>query len=159
MKLVLFVLLSSTLEILLTFCEDIPASQLPFPKRDGGIATVSQKNVHDLSGGTSVATGPAPKKLRAGTRSFENEEHMRKSFSEIGRKGGLATSQAYLKAAGGNPRLAKKLRSNAAKDSMKARQEIHSKEAGMARYQQSNDAYRARFEASALKAKEKGLSP
>lgn len=159
MKLAIFVLFHCTFEIVLTICENVPILPLSIIKRDGGLAVASQKKVHDLSGSTTAATGPAPKKVRTGTRSFENEERMRKTFSEIGRKGGLATSQAYLKKANGDHRLAKKLRSNATKENMKAREELHSKEAGMARYQESNDAYRARFEASALKAKQKASSP
>lgn len=55
--------------------------------------------------------------------------------------------------------MAKKIRSNAAKESMKIRQERYAKETGKDRYEKSNDAYLARFEASELKAKEKGLSP
>lgn len=95
MKLTFLILLSSTLEISLTICATVPIQSLPIVKRDREIVGSIQKRVHDPT--TDIAT-PTIKRIRTGTHSNEEEERKRKQqFSEMGRKGGLATNFAFLK--------------------------------------------------------------
>ena len=151
MKLTFLIMFSRTLEIILTVCANVPISSLPIVKRDGEIVGSIQKRVHNPTADIST---PTSKRIRTGTHSNEEEERKRKKqFSEMGKKGGLATNFSFLKKANGDPRLAKKLRSNATKENMKIRQKVHSEEVGKIRYAESNDAYLARFKASESKAK------
>lgn len=158
MKLV-FVILTSALHICFTLFTSAVSRSSTFHKREKELKDpakrLCERSIHE----SSSSFDQTRKKLRTGTRSFEDEEKMRKSYSEMGKKGGLATSEAYLRKANGNPRIAKKLRSKAAKDGMKARQEKHSQQIGKQRYENSNNAFMARFQASEMKAKEKGFSP